>query len=424
MGQKNHPLGLRIQSSTRYFDNSWYSGHFFTKLVSIDIFLSLYLNTFLKLFQLPFARFSIQHYPKTTKLYTFFCYPRQSREYKSKIFQIPSGLSNFATNKKNLRKQQLLFKNSIKDDVLWQHLITSPSSQKCHEEWPFLEKTSYEKWLISKFNKNIRLSPLNHSNKLDSFLSSKDARSDMNMKNDSDNLMNIDFKTSGIFSKDIVRSSNEFNINRANKTENLKKFLSRDFNELLKTETVLSPSGEKCHKEWPLNNIRHFASNLYMITKQNILNNTKIILHDTQFHATSHQKENMQLKYKNHIQTYISKHFNSDLKFLPFKVNQEWQDAGYFADEIVYLLERRVPFRRLKIRIIKQLALNTKIKGLRLTCSGRVGGKSKKAQRAKMDFIKYGQTSLHVFSSKIDFAVRTAYTPLGSTGIKVWICYK
>ena len=51
-------------------------------------------------------------------------------------------------------------------------------------------------------------------------------------------------------------------------------------------------------------------------------------------------------------------------------------------------------------------------------------GKIKKAQRAKMDSLKYGQTSLHIFSSKIDFAIRTASTSLGSTGVKVWICYK
>ena len=136
MGQKNHPLGLRIQSSTRSFDNTWYSDHFFTKLISVDVLSSLYLNTFLKIFQLPFARFSIQHYPKTSKLYTFFCYPRQSREYKSKIFQIPSGLSHFSLKKyrqNHLRKQQLLLKNSIKDNVLWQH-VTNPKRVSIEEK--------------------------------------------------------------------------------------------------------------------------------------------------------------------------------------------------------------------------------------------------------------------------------------------------
>ena len=112
------------------------------------------------------------------------------------------------------------------------------------------------------------------------------------------------------------------------------------------------------------------------------------------------------------------------MELIPFFANYEWQDAGYFADEIIYLLERRVSFRQLKNKILKQLMYNPNIQGVRITCSGRVGGKSKKAQRAKVDSLKYGETSLHVFSSKIDFAHRTAHTPLGSTGVKIWICYK
>ena len=99
---------------------------------------------------------------------------------------------------------------------------------------------------------------------------------------------------------------------------------------------------------------------------------------------------------------------HSDVSLIPFQVNSEWQDAGYFADEIVFLLERRISFRQIKNRIFKQFSLNPYIQGVRITCSGRVGGKSKKAQRARVDSIKYGQTSLHIFSSRIDFAARTA----------------
>ena len=104
-------------------------------------------------------------------------------------------------------------------------------------------------------------------------------------------------------------------------------------------------------------------------------------------------------------------------------MQSEWQDAGYFADEIVFLLERRISFRQIKNRILKQITQNPNIQGVRITCSGRVGGKSKKAQRAKMDSIKYGQTSLHVFSSQIDFASTNCVYCFRSTGIKVWICY-
>ena len=47
-----------------------------------------------------------------------------------------------------------------------------------------------------------------------------------------------------------------------------------------------------------------------------------------------------------------------------------------------------------------------------------------KAQRAKIESLKYGQTSLHVFSAPIDFSCKTARTSFGSVGVKVWICYQ
>ena len=91
--------------------------------------------------------------------------------------------------------------------------------------------------------------------------------------------------------------------------------------------------------------------------------------------------------------------------------------------QIAFFLEKRIPFRRIKNKLLKQLSKISAIRGVRITCSGRVGGKSKKAQRSKTECIKYGQTSLHVFSSKIDFSMKTAFTRFGSVGIKVWICY-
>jgi hypothetical protein len=410
MGQKTHPLGLRIQSSTRSFDNSWYSEHFFTKLISVDVLSSLYLNTFFKIFQLPFARFSIQHYPKTSKLYTFFCYPRQSREYKSKIFQIPSGLSNLSLKKNrqnHLRKQQLLLKNSIKDDVIWQHVtnqhVNNPSFGSLQER---------EKSLLSKFHQIFLIK----KNQSTVSVLERSKNGVLLVRSMNDSLHQKPFgATSSLFSEEKKKQKETLNyhsIKIATNIESLKKVF------LKKSENF----------DFPLKDIKHLASNLSMMSfllltkkKQNILENSIIPNFRSRL---ENGNEIMHLKYKYHAQSYISQHFKTNLKFFPFKVSHEWQDAGFFADEIVYLLERRIPFRRLKNRIFKQLALNTNIKGLRLTCSGRVGGKSKKAQRAKMDFIKYGQTSLHVFSSKIDFATRTAHTPLGSTGIKVWICYK
>lgn len=128
-------------------------------------------------------------------------------------------------------------------------------------------------------------------------------------------------------------------------------------------------------------------------------------------------------KYKTHIENYLSSAYNMDLQLFPIVSSQPWQSAGFIADEIVYFLERRVPFSRIKNRLLKQASMQPYIRGLRITCSGRVGGKSKKAQRATQTCVKYGQTSLHVFDCKIDFASKPAFTSFGTVGIKVWICY-
>jgi len=128
-------------------------------------------------------------------------------------------------------------------------------------------------------------------------------------------------------------------------------------------------------------------------------------------------------KYHAYFESFLSKFYKIPHNLNTLKVRNEWQYASYLADEIVFFLEKRVPFRKLKSKLLKQLTKNSQIRGIRITCSGRVGGKSKKAQRAKTECIKYGQTSLHVFSSPIDFSCKTARTSFGSVGIKVWICY-
>jgi small subunit ribosomal protein S3 len=107
----------------------------------------------------------------------------------------------------------------------------------------------------------------------------------------------------------------------------------------------------------------------------------------------------------------------------PYKSMEEEQTARFLSEEIAYYLERRVPFRRIKQALMRELQKRY-IEGVKVSCSGRVGGRSKKAQRSREEGFQWGQTSSHVFSSKLGFASRSALTPFGKVGIKVWICYK
>ena len=107
----------------------------------------------------------------------------------------------------------------------------------------------------------------------------------------------------------------------------------------------------------------------------------------------------------------------------PYKSIEEEQTAQFLSEEIAYYLERRIPFRRIKQALMRELEKKY-IEGIKVSCSGRVGGRSKKAQRSREGSFQWGQTSSHVFSSKLSFASRSALTPFGKVGIKVWICYK
>lgn len=130
--------------------------------------------------------------------------------------------------------------------------------------------------------------------------------------------------------------------------------------------------------------------------------------------------------YKSHIETVLCNHFSCNINFQFFQTYNMFQNSFFLIDEVIYYIEKRVPFFKIKNYILKKLAeqKSNHIKGIRVMCSGRVGGKSKKAQRSKIQNFKYGETSLHVFSSKIDFKSKNAFTSFGTLGIKVWICYR
>ena len=124
---------------------------------------------------------------------------------------------------------------------------------------------------------------------------------------------------------------------------------------------------------------------------------------------------------QNHISDHIEKSLNSPIYWYPVAVSNVWQDASFLADEIVWFLERRVSFRLLKRALARMVENMPNIQGVRVTVSGRVGGRSKKSNRARSEVWKYGATPLHVFSREIDYAQRVARTPLGTSGVSVWL---
>jgi ribosomal protein S3 len=202
-----------------------------------------------------------------------------------------------------------------------------------------------------------------------------------------------------------------------------------DFSETNEVYTALEGKGFTESKKLPCfaatqgakGKVDHFQYRNMEISRSEIIKNGTL----EKSYKTSKKKVLLlrNSSYKTHLESQLSNVFSSDVVLSFFRLFNEKQSAVFLAEEIVYYLEKRVPFFKIKNQILREIHKSSFLKGLRITCSGRVGGRSKKAQRAKIQIIKYGQTSLHVFSSKIDFASKHAHTTFGLLGIKVWICY-
>src|SRR5579864_6221960 len=91
-------------------------------------------------------------------------------------------------------------------------------------------------------------------------------------------------------------------------------------------------------------------------------------------------------------------------------------DAQLVAESIAQQLERRVAFRRAMKRAV-QSAMRLGAGGIRINCSGRLGG----AEIARMEWYREGRVPLHTLRADVDYGVATAFTTFGTCGVKVWI---
>ncbi len=91
-------------------------------------------------------------------------------------------------------------------------------------------------------------------------------------------------------------------------------------------------------------------------------------------------------------------------------------DAKLVAENISQQLERRVAFRRAMKRAV-QSAMRLGAQGIRITCSGRLGG----AEIARTEWYREGRVPLHTLRADIDYGESTAMTTYGTCGVKVWV---
>ena len=92
-------------------------------------------------------------------------------------------------------------------------------------------------------------------------------------------------------------------------------------------------------------------------------------------------------------------------------------DAYLVASNVASQLEGKVSFRRAMKKAIMS-AMRMGAEGIRITCSGRLGG----AEMARREQYKDGRIPLHTLRADIDYATAISKTTYGTIGVKVWIC--
>lgn len=98
------------------------------------------------------------------------------------------------------------------------------------------------------------------------------------------------------------------------------------------------------------------------------------------------------------------------------EVRRPEADAQLVAENIAMQLERRIAFRRAMKKSINS-ALRFGVKGIKVSCAGRLGG----AEMSRTEWFKEGRVPLHTLRADINYGTAEAHTTYGIIGVKVWI---
>lgn len=115
---------------------------------------------------------------------------------------------------------------------------------------------------------------------------------------------------------------------------------------------------------------------------------------------------------KKELERLISRKVTLDIQ----EVRRPEADAQLVAENIAQQLVRRVAFRRAMKKAVSS-ALRFGVKGIKISCSGRLGG----AEMSRCEWVREGRVPLHTLRADVDYALAEANTTYGIIGVKVWI---
>jgi small subunit ribosomal protein S3 len=116
------------------------------------------------------------------------------------------------------------------------------------------------------------------------------------------------------------------------------------------------------------------------------------------------------------LRTALEKACGKKVRLSIKEVEQPELEGNLVAQNVAEQIVRRIAFRR----AMKQAAFRTMqagAKGVKITCSGRLGGN----EIARSETTRQGRLPLHTVSADISYGFSEAATTMGNIGIKVWI---
>lgn len=91
-------------------------------------------------------------------------------------------------------------------------------------------------------------------------------------------------------------------------------------------------------------------------------------------------------------------------------------DAQLIAENIAFQLEKRIPHKRAMKKAV-QSALDNGARGVKIICSGRLGG----AEIARRESYRVGSIPAQTLRADVDYGFAEALTTYGLIGVKAWV---
>jgi len=117
-------------------------------------------------------------------------------------------------------------------------------------------------------------------------------------------------------------------------------------------------------------------------------------------------------KLKEEIRTITGKEVLIDIK----DIKNPNSDAQLVSENIAFQMEKRMPHKRAMKKAV-QSALDSGAKGVKIICSGRLGG----AEIARRESYRVGSVPAQTLRADVDYGFSEAKTTYGLIGCKVWI---